>query len=318
MPDSRDVALVMVTVSCRVHAGSDTLAWAARHRHPVVVVCNDPRASEGTVVQDDVTVVHPGRNVGGAGGYRLGLATALSAGHEWLVTMDSDAEGQADDWVGTLMDVATAQGLQITAPVILANDRPGETAFPYRVDWRRTMSAERVRRQRLLPGQFHPFNGTLFHRSVFARVALPDPQFVINGEERDLYLRIVNAGIRCATVTDVVMSHPSGRGDRQPAFLGPLGAPIPSSRLKLAYQVRNRAFLTRRYRRADWVAVDVVRYSAAALARGPHRRQRWRDLSTAYVAGLRGHLGALPPDAMPAWPEGPGDAILSRVRLDAP
>jgi GT2 family glycosyltransferase len=157
----------------------------------------------------------------------------------------------------------------------------------------------------------------MFHRSVFDAVDLPDERFVINGEERDLFIRVRAAGLTTATATDVVISHPSGKGAMRPGFLGPFGAPIPRSRMKLAYQLRNRAFLTRRGRRVDWLLVDSVRYSLAALAQGPHRLRRWHELVRVYATGLSGHLGTLPEETLSAWPTGPGDKDLSCVRLQS-
>lgn len=289
-------------------------AIVAQQRPPeLILVVDNPGAVTGVaeVVAGFPQVRHLRLpvNVGGAGGYRIGIDRALAegAGAVWLM----DDDGHPADAQCLQRLVATAeQGCGLVAPLVLDIADSHRLAFPIRQRGRRHQlrcEAEAVPR---IDGFAHLFNGALVRRETFARIGLPDARYVIRGDEVEFLQRALRAGIRVCIDTGCHFLHPSSRGEIEPILFGLFYAVEPGSRAKRYYQFRNRGRIFLAYGLWHLLLADILRYGCLYLVnrRDPRGFLRWL---AATAAGWRGAFLQQPwqeTDAMPmppAWWERP-------------
>src|SRR5205823_10599052 len=120
----------------------------SRQSRPVdhlVVVDNaaDPKVAEIVGRLDlPTTYVPSGRNLGGAGGFALGMLHALALGADWVWCADDDGRPADDTVLATLLDAAQRHGLAEVSPMVTDMADPDRLAFPLRrgLRWRRRRS----------------------------------------------------------------------------------------------------------------------------------------------------------------------------------
>jgi len=117
------------------------------------------------------------RNLGGAGGFALGILHALALGADWVWLADDDGQPQDSQVLATLLACADRRRLAEVSPMVCNADDPQRLAFPLRrgLVWRRLVSELRTEPgQELLPGIASLFNGALFRASTFESIGVPD------------------------------------------------------------------------------------------------------------------------------------------------
>lgn len=105
------------------------------------------------------------RNLGGAGGFALGMLHALAQGADWVWLADDDGHAQDARVLATLLACAEKYSLAEVSPMVCNIDDPTRLAFPLRrgLVWRRRASELRTEAgQEPLPGIASLFNGALF------------------------------------------------------------------------------------------------------------------------------------------------------------
>lgn len=255
----------------------------------IIIVVN----IEGFVSRREVgkfIVIHSGENRGGAGGFAFGLREALELKPDWIWTCDDDAIPEKESIVDEMNSIANDHSLDLLAPLIVSPSDNLRLSFPFRNGMRRVWDRNQIEQLSFVNGQAHLFNGTLFKTSVIESVGLPDPRLFIRGDEQEYLFRIIKSGYKVGTTTKVAMVHPSGEDELYPTCFGMLRTPIPHSALKLSYQIRNRGFLTRKYRRWDWLIVDAIRYSSFFLLRKKPRFRALVTITSLYLYGAQGKI----------------------------
>ena len=102
---------------------ADSLAAMAKQTHPIatlIVVDNGPDEPAREVAEASgipTTWLPSWRNLGGAGGFALGMLHALAMGAEWIWLGDDDGRAADDAVLGTLVDVAQRRMLSAVSPV---------------------------------------------------------------------------------------------------------------------------------------------------------------------------------------------------------
>ena len=144
------------------------LASQTRPLDHLVVVDNGPdQPVDDLVAQCPIptTYLASHRNLGGAGGFALGMLHALSLGADWLWLADDDGRPADETVLATLLDVAERRRLAAVSPVVANIDRPEKLAFPLRrgLTWKRR--TEELGTD-FLPGIASLFNGALFRAST--------------------------------------------------------------------------------------------------------------------------------------------------------
>ena len=257
------------------------LAAQSRSVDHLIVVDNDadPRVGELVAAQPVTsTYLASRRNLGGAGGFALGMLHALALGADWVWLADDDGRPADADVLATLLDCAERHNLAEVSPMVCDMADPDRLAFPLRrgLVWRRRASELRTDAdQDLLPGIASLFNGALFRATTVEAVGVPDLRLFMRGDEVELHRRLVRSGLPFGTCLDTAYLHPEGSDEFKPILGGRMHTQYPESDAKRFYTYRNRGYLLsqpglRKLLPQEWVRFGwyflVTRRDPAGLA----------------------------------------------------
>ncbi|MET0456177.1 MAG: glycosyltransferase, partial [Mycobacterium sp.] len=159
----------------------DAVVGQTRAPDHLIVVDNDADERVRELVAGQpipTTYLGSRRNLGGAGGFALGMLHALALGADWVWLADDDGRPADSGVLDTLLDCATRHSLAEVSPMVCDLADPDRLAFPLRrgLAWRRLVSELRVdgsggrrgrgERNDLLPGIASLFNGALFRAAT--------------------------------------------------------------------------------------------------------------------------------------------------------
>ncbi len=209
---------------------------------------------------ENVTILHSRVNLGGAGGFALGILNAVAAGASWLWLMDDDGRPLDNGALRGLIEIAEGRSLDAVAPVVIDAGDNARFAFPYLVNGHYLFERERLASDCVLPGIAHLFNGLLIRAPAIFKVGLPDLRMFIRGDEIDFLYRMRRAGLRFGTTPSVAFAHPSSNHELFPVFNGRLHVVYPRAAWKRRNQYRNRGYNFLRNKEFILIAVDLVRY----------------------------------------------------------
>ncbi len=248
----------------------------------LIVVDNDDDAQIAEIVGGQPissTYLGSRRNLGGAGGFALGMLHALALGADWIWLADDDGRPADPDVLATLLACAERHGLAEVSPMVCDLADPDRLAFPLRrgLVWRRRVTELRTggAGQDLLPGIASLFNGALFRASAVESVGVPDLRLFMRGDEVDLHRRLVRSELPFGTCLDAVYLHPQGTDEFKPILGGRMHTQYPDDAKKRFFTYRNRGYLLaqpglRRLLPQEWLRFGwyflVTRRDPAGLA----------------------------------------------------
>jgi rhamnopyranosyl-N-acetylglucosaminyl-diphospho-decaprenol beta-1,3/1,4-galactofuranosyltransferase len=229
----------------------DALASQGRRPDHLIVVDNDHDDHVRDLVAGQpipTTYLGSHRNLGGAGGFALGMLHALSLGAEWVWLADDDGRPQDSEVLATLLACAEKHGLAEVSPMVCNMDHPERLAFPLRrgLKWRRLVSELRTDDASvsdLLPGIASLFNGALFRASTIEAVGVPDLRLFIRGDETELHRRLLRSGLPFGTCLQTSYLHPCGTDEFKPILGGRMHTQYPDNETKRFFTYRNRGYL---------------------------------------------------------------------------
>jgi len=268
----------------------DSLAAMAKQSHPVthlVVVDNGPDQPAREVVEAcgvPATYLPSHHNLGGAGGFALGMLHALALGADWVWLGDDDGRAGDEHVLATLLDTARRHGLAVVSPVVADQTDPDRLAFPVRqgLTWHRSRSTlgNAVDQAELLPGYASFFNGALFRASTLDVVGVPDLRLFVRGDEVEMHRRVVRSGLAFGTCLRATYVHPYGSDEFKPMLGGRLHAQDPDDAVKRYYTYRNRGYLFGQRGMRLIGALEVFRFGWYFLAtkRDPEGFREWLRL----------------------------------------
>ncbi|GAA4430074.1 glycosyltransferase family 2 protein [Actinokineospora soli] len=227
---------------------ADSLKMVAAQTRPVdhlIVVDNGPDDPARDIVETcgvPATYLPSHRNLGGAGGFALGMLHALAMGAEWVWLADDDGRPADETVLSVLLEVATSRKLAAVSPVVTNIETPDRLAFPLRrgLTWKRTAGELGTD---FLPGIASLFNGALFRASTLDVVGVPDYRLFFRGDEVEIHRRLVRSGLPFGTCLRVAYLHPDGSDEFKPMLFGKLHAQDPENEIKRYYTYRNRGYL---------------------------------------------------------------------------
>lgn len=215
---SEKVAVVVVTYNRadlleRMLAG---LAGLDRAPDAVFVVDNastdHTRAVLAASALPGLVAIHSTDNLGGAGGFHLGVQTAYREGYDVMWLMDDDvvpapdcltrllaAEGSCliavrEDLAGALVEKAALR-FDLRNPLAIRPKRASiDATYASRAEMPPTVAVENV-----------AFEGFLVRREVVDRIGLPDPSYFIFYDDVDYAIRARRAGFAISAVRDAVL-----------------------------------------------------------------------------------------------------------------
>jgi rhamnopyranosyl-N-acetylglucosaminyl-diphospho-decaprenol beta-1,3/1,4-galactofuranosyltransferase len=186
------------------------------------------------------------RNLGGAGGFALGMLHALARGADWVWLADDDGRPQDTEVLATLLACAHRHRLAEVSPMVCNMDDPQRLAFPLRrgLVWRRRTSELRTDAgQDLLAGIASLFNGALFRAATLEAIGVPDLRLFVRGDEVEIHRRLVRSGLSFGTCLDAVYLHPCGSAEFKPILGGRMHTQYPEEPAKRYFTYRNRGYL---------------------------------------------------------------------------
>ena len=247
------VIAVVVTHRRPDELAESLAALGAQTRIPdhLIVVDNDGAAAgrvRDLVVGQPIPATYLGshRNLGGAGGFALGMLHALAHGADWVWLADDDGRPQSADALATLLACAQRHELAEVSPMVCNIDDPQRLAFPLRrgLVWRRRADELRTEPgQDLLRGIASLFNGALFRASTLEAVGVPDLRLFLRGDEVEIHRRLVRSGLPFGTCLDAVYLHPCGSDEFRPILGGRMHTQYPDNPTKRFFTYRNRGYL---------------------------------------------------------------------------
>jgi rhamnopyranosyl-N-acetylglucosaminyl-diphospho-decaprenol beta-1,3/1,4-galactofuranosyltransferase len=281
--DGERVVAVVVTRHRHELLGQSLAALAAQSRQVdhVVVVDNGPDRPSGDVVRASglpATYLPSRRNLGGAGGFALGMLHALALGADWVWCADDDGRPADANVLATLLTAARDHGLSEVSPLVTDMADPDRLAFPLRrgLRWRR--------RRRdfagvdLLPRYASLFNGALFRAEALDVVGVPDYRLFFRGDETEIHRRLLRAGLPFGTCTAAAYLHPEGTTEFQPILGGRLSAQYPADDVKRYFTYRNRGYLMAQPGMRWLWPLELVRFSWFFLVTRRDRAGWWEWL----------------------------------------
>jgi rhamnopyranosyl-N-acetylglucosaminyl-diphospho-decaprenol beta-1,3/1,4-galactofuranosyltransferase len=249
MPDQ---VIAVVVTHRRVELLEGSLAVIAGQDRPVdhlIVVDNadEPEVAD-LVARQPIATTYLGsqRNLGGAGGFALGMLHALALGADWIWCADDDGRPDGPAVLSTLLDCAARHQLDEVSPVVANIDDPDTLAFPLRrgVVWRRKRSELfEDDASDFLPGIASLFNGALFSAQAIEEVGVPDLRLFFRGDEVEIHRRLQRSGLAFGTCLTAGYLHPDGSDEFRPILGGRMHTQYPDNPTKRYFTYRNRGYL---------------------------------------------------------------------------
>jgi rhamnopyranosyl-N-acetylglucosaminyl-diphospho-decaprenol beta-1,3/1,4-galactofuranosyltransferase len=285
--------VAVVVTRHRTESLSESLAALAKQTHPIahlIVVDNGPDQPARAAVEScglPATWIPSWTNLGGAGGFALGMLHALAMGADWIWLGDDDGLPADEGTLATLIDLAERRRLAAVSPTVADKARPDRLAFPVRrgLTWHRSRAAlaadvKHGADDELLPGIAALMNGALFRASTLDVVGVPDLRLFVRGDEVEVHRRLVRSGLPFGTSLRAAYLHPAGSDDDKPMLGGRLHARDPDDPVKRYYTYRNRGFLVSQPGMRRVGALEVPRFAWYFLVtkRSPREFLQWLRL----------------------------------------
>ncbi|WP_121255213.1 glycosyltransferase family 2 protein [Nocardioides ferulae] len=215
---SESVAVVVVTYNRADLLDQMLEALAAQtHRPDAVVVVDNASADHTAEVlarsRDlPLQVIRTDENLGGAGGFHLGVRTAYQAGHDRIWLMDDDVL-PAPDCLAVLMShdepclmaVREDLGGQLVEKAAVRFDLRNPLAIRPKTASVDSTYASRHAMPPHVMLENVAFEGFMVRRDVVSAIGLPDPSFFIFYDDVDFAVRARRAGFRILAVRDAVL-----------------------------------------------------------------------------------------------------------------
>lgn len=205
----------------------------------------DLLCTEGILSYGNVQYIDTGKNVGGAGGFYVGMKYAYEKGYQWIVLMDDDGYCLKNDVIERLYVAANrySDPMVVNACVVKNNC---ELTFQLNGcnDIQKIKSEVK---DGLYWGDINPFNTTFVPREIIKKIGFPRKEFFIYGDEFEYLSRIKANGYKVATVVDAIYYHPENSKPQNFVVFGKKVKVYDMPIWKNYCSVRNKTFTLRLY-----------------------------------------------------------------------
>ena len=206
-----NIIAVVVTFN-RLHLLQKNIACLRQNKslNEILVVNNG--STDGTLewldTQKDLWVIHQA-NVGGSGGFYVGIQEAYNRGADWIWCMDDDVFPRADCLANLLLH-SNHIGVGILAPRRLMDGKVYTNDFlsynlvnPFSSMYGRKLKNMQVDAPIEIKGT--AFEGPFINRKVVERIGLPNKDLFIFCDDTDYCLRTILAGFAILYVPSALM-----------------------------------------------------------------------------------------------------------------
>lgn len=231
-------------------------------------------------------------NLGGAGGFSLGVKTAYEAGATWMVLMDDDGVA-ADEYTFEIL-FSEARKLHAENPKLFVNTLVQHNdLLSFKIDHMYTVQeALSAANNGLLLNAANPFNGTLISRELVADIGYPNADFFIKGDEVNYKQRAFAANACVATAVNARYNHP--RPDtREQRILGKTVPFFVEAPWKEYYAARNFTYMYKQNSQYKAIAFELIFIKLLAIL--TMKCKKWatiKMLCKGVRDGWQGKLGA--------------------------
>lgn len=200
-------------------------------------------ACSGWLDRADFKLIKSEVNLGGAGGFALGLEVAVNDGANWVWMMDDDALPHVDA-LERLLDRELDEK-NIYGSVAVTGQRLAWPMMPIGGKKKRPI-VEIKDLSNTTDVQFIPFLGILISSAMTRRIGYPDASFFLAADDVEYCMRARQAGAKVILVGSSLVTHPlSERYRLLLPFRGVYSLKL--APWKRYYDVRNRIFVARKY-----------------------------------------------------------------------
>ena len=163
-----------------------------------------------------------GKNLGGAGGFKIGLQYASSNGSfDFFYLMDDDGRPSNSSTLSTLIKYTAPEfynnKLIFSNSLVMVDER--HLSFRLFNEDMSLISDIHEMNKAIYFNTANPFNGTLVSRYLVEKIGYPLQEYFIGGDEVEYQERAKRAGATILTVRDSLYTHPSpypvGKSDRK-------------------------------------------------------------------------------------------------------
>ena len=221
MTTAETVAIVVVTYNRAALLTRMLASLAELDRKPDTVIVVDNASTDHTrTVLDGVhdlplQVIRPEENLGGAGGFHLGVQAAFDQGYDRIWLLDDDVVPAPDclsvllavddELADCLMVVREDTRGRLVEKAAIRFDLRNPLRIKPKTAMVETTYGTRAAMPALVELENIPFEGFLVRRRVIEAIGLPDPGFFIFYDDVDFALRARRAGFRIYAVRDAVL-----------------------------------------------------------------------------------------------------------------
>ncbi|MEP7229584.1 MAG: glycosyltransferase family 2 protein [Ginsengibacter sp.] len=193
-------------------------------------------------------------NIGSGGGFNTGIELANRKDFDWIWLMDDDGFPK-EDALEKLLENDTEELCLRNCAVINKEDKK---SFVWKTG--NYLSIDEVK-ESVIKNVAHPFNGTLLHKKIIAKVGLPKKELFIWGDETEYYYRIIRKNkIPFYTKANSIHYHPASAYSYKNDWAF-------SSNWKMYYYVRNRFFILKtKFSQSKFIALAMYLVFLIAFA----------------------------------------------------
>lgn len=251
--------------------------------------------SEGWLDLETFRYIKTDSNIGGAGGFCVGVEAAFEEGSDWIVLMDDD---------GRMADKHTLELLYASAIRFYNEGRGNKKLFLNTLVQQENQLSFKIRNMYtveeavsaadngILEGEANPFNGTMISRELVAEIGYPNRDFFIKGDEVNYKQRALDVGAYVATIVASRYIHPRPETYEKKV----LGIRVPfyvEAPWKEYYAARNFTYM---YKQKGWykgIAFELIFVKILAIFSIKCSKLKTIQMLLKGVCdGWKGHLGA--------------------------
>lgn len=150
-------------------------------------------------------------NIGGAGGFYIGVKKSYEAGADWIILMDDDGKAADERTFEILYEAAKKiyNNGENQRKILLNSLVQQEEFLSFKIkDLYTVREAVNIAKYGIIKNEANPFNGTLLSRDLITEIGYPNKDFFIKGDEVNYKQRAMEAGAYIATVVESRYIHP--------------------------------------------------------------------------------------------------------------
>lgn len=242
-----------------------------------------------------ITLHITNENIGGAGGFNIGLKEAINLSSDFVITLDDDVVLENDDFIKILLNKKFEYDLDVIASIVVDIKNRSKTAFLYNIEGIKYSDLDEIKQHNIIRGELKLFNGALFDCNVIKDVGYPDPIFFIRGDEVEYKKRIIKSGFKVGVITEIDIYHPTSLNERLE-----VGSKVfyhIDNKIKNFFSVRNKFYMYRSnlkgFKKIRKIFIEIVSYVFFYLI---HRKLDFRGCYNYLIASFFGVLGVMKND----------------------